>query len=61
MPERLDWYYENDMKNDNEFIAAADVVILWPLRAINERMYRNLFNKTFDNRFDKLFEQVEEN
>jgi len=62
MLERLDWYYENEKKpgNEDSFIAAADVIILWPLRAINERMYRNLFDKTCDERFDRVFEQAEE-
>lgn len=56
MKERLDWYYENEKKeNDGNFIAASDMVILWPLRAIAEKMYRNLLNKPFDERFDKFF------
>lgn len=61
MKERLDWYYKNEKKeSDGNFIAAADVVILWPLRAIAERMYRILFNKTFDSRFDKAFLEIDE-
>lgn len=58
--EKLDWYYANEAKQGGDFIAAADVVILWPLRAINERMYRYLFKQTFDTRFDNLFNQLED-
>lgn len=62
MKERLDWYYKNEKKEtDGNFIAAADVVILWPLRAIAERMYRLLFNKTYDSKFDKVFVVIDEN
>lgn len=57
--EKLDWYYDNETKKvDDGFIAAADMVILWPLRAINERMYRYLFTQKFDTRFDKFFEEI---
>jgi len=60
--EKLDWYWENERKEvDGNFIAAADVVILWPLRLINERMYRYLFNQTLDSRFDRVFAEIDEN
>lgn len=59
MEEKIDWYYENETKDENgNFIAAVDVVVLWPLRAINEKMYRYLFNKTFDERFDRVFNNI---
>ena len=55
--EKLDWYFENEKE---EFITACDMVILWPIRLINERMYRNLFGEVHDSRFDKVFKDVEE-
>ena len=58
MQEKLDWYFENEKE---EFITACDMVILWPIRLINERMYRNLFGEVHDSRFDKVFKDVEEN
>ncbi|AEO93836.1 gp591 [Bacillus phage G] len=57
--QKLSWYYENDKSGDS-FIPASDMMILWPLRAINERMYRYLFNQTHDHKFDNFFNEIDE-
>lgn len=55
----LDQQYEEECKSDEgNFVAAADMTILYPIRIINERMYRNLTGEKHDIRFDNLFSET---
>ncbi|MNJ90628.1 hypothetical protein D3C87_82620 [compost metagenome] len=55
----LDQQYEDERKDDEgNFVAAADMTILYPIRIINERMYRTLTGEKKDVRFDNLFNET---
>lgn len=55
----LDQYYQEETnKEDGNFVAAAEVLILFPLRMMNEAMHRFLIGEKHDPRFDALFTEI---
>lgn len=55
----LDKMYKEERKNDDgNFVAAADMIVLWTIRMMNEKMYRTLTGEKYDERFDGLFEEA---
>jgi hypothetical protein len=60
LKQQLDQHYEEERKTDDgNFVASAEILILWPLRMINERMYRILTGEKYDERFDSLFTEAD--